>query len=206
MQMFVANTTQQFHEFVYRVPEGKKVIIQTIRPGGQIRVAANRGDLSQQDIDSIFDQHRKYGLIWEREVGARSAAGSLCPLIAALDKPVNMEKAIAQYRFNMAALSQQGQASRESAAVALNEQIETNISMSGRPDVLNELTFEVEEVKGSQVINRAGRAEDEAVSRMISETAPIGSGIHVDKHATGGASGRRRDAPLPPRRRQRKAV
>ena len=183
MQLYIANPTQQYHEFTYRVPESTKLIVQRINPGGQIRISANRGNLSTVDIDSIFEQHGKYGLIRESEVGKALNRGQLCPLVASVDKPVNLDRVIAQIRFNREVLVERGKASREAAAVALNEQIEQNIAMSGAPDVLREVEFSVEETKRAQTLDRSGRADEEGMARELADTAPIGEGIKVSRDA-----------------------
>ncbi len=180
MQMYVANTTQQFHEFMYRVPEGPKTIIQRIPPGGQIRISAKRGDLNRLDIDDILDQHRKYGMVREEEVGK---AVGLCGLVCAVDHPVNIDRVIAQIRRNREVLIDQGKRAREAAAVSINHQIEANIAAMGSPDVLRNLEYSVEEVKSSQVRDRASRADDEGMSRELADMPLIGEGVRVSNEA-----------------------
>lgn len=178
--MFVANTTQQFHEFVYRVPEGQKTIIQRIPPGGQIRISAKRGDLNRIDVDDILDQHRKYGMVREDEIGK---VEGLCGLVCAIDRPVNLDKVIAQIRRNRSVLVEQGRQAREAAAVSINHQIEANIAAMGSPDVLRNLEYSVEEVKSATVRDRVSRADNDGMTQALVDTPAIGEGVRVSNDA-----------------------
>lgn len=179
MQLFIANTTHQYVDFIYRIPEGPKLIIQRIAPGNQVRISARRGDLNQNDIDAIFDQHRKYGLIRSDEV--RRGDHYLHPLVAGVDKPVPVARIIEQLRLNREVLIEQGKQTRQAAAVALNDQIENNIAMNGGPDVLRQVEISVEEMSPTRVFDRNGREGDNGIARELDAVPPIGEGVRVTR-------------------------
>lgn len=175
--MYVANPTQQFVDFIYRLPEAKNVIIQRISPGGQIRVSGRHGDLSKADVDAIFDQHTKYGMIRASDVTKRKG---YCGLVVELDKPVNINRLIDQVKGNRDILIERGKEIRTASAVSLNEQIQANIQDRGMNEVLRGLEFSVEEVKSAQARD-TGRGEDTDMARELASTAAIGEGVRVSR-------------------------
>ena len=193
MQLFIGNTTQQVQEIWYRLPENKKALMQRITPGGQIRISGNRGNLSQHDVDAIFDQQRKYGLIRVEEVGK---VRGHCGLVASIDKPVNFDRLIAQVRRNREVLVERGKEIRTAAAVALNEAIETNLSELGGTDVLREVEFSVEEQK--RTLPRINSRADEELARELSDAPRVAEGVRVTREVQPGQ-------PRTPLRRRRGA-
>jgi|GEM_PF-5600321 len=176
--MWVANTTAQYHNFMYRVAEQPKLIQQEIPPGGQIRIAANGGNLSPADIAAITEHHEQYGMVAAQDVGKhRGYLG----LVYSLDRPVNLAKIQEQVYSNRDILTERGKANRQAAAVATSQQVEAHISQAGLPDVLKHIEISVEEIKGPKVQTRSVR--DEALQRDLEESKPIAEGIRVTRDA-----------------------
>lgn len=178
MQLFIANTTQQFNDFIYTIPERNGNVTQRIAPGGQIRIVVKNGDLNQHDIDAILNQHRPFGLIEVSEVGK---ARGHHPLVASVDKPVHITKVQDQFRRNRSVLVDRGKEMRTAAAVALDAHIEEAMTMNGSGEVLRELRFDVEEIKGAQVLDSASRRDGSGMEQALAETPPIGEGVVVTK-------------------------
>jgi|SRR6185312_6666149 len=189
--LHIANATQQFHEFAFRLGgTGGAPIIQTIPPGGQIRVAARGGNLSTEDVDAIVKQHEPYGLIPVSEVGKRDG---FCGLCYSVDRPVSFSRLAEQIGHNRMALISRGKENRKAAAVAINETLEANIRESGRTDVLRTLQIEVEQLNDPQVL-RVDKTT-EGLAREMADTPRFGEGVRVDRNAPPPAAAKRARAP-----------
>jgi hypothetical protein len=127
MRLYIANCTQQIQQFHYRVPETGGAMaggarIQLIDIGSQVLLT---GDLNQFQIDSVVAQHRKYGLVKVDEIDRTKGFSGMC---YSIDKPVPVSKIIYVMEQNKSVLDQRGRRTRLEAAVAVNQQIETNMS------------------------------------------------------------------------------
>lgn len=71
MDLFIANTTKQHHDFFCRIPEHSQLYRDTIKAGGQIKISK----LDQQQIDAIIDQHARYGMQDARKVDRKTFVG-----------------------------------------------------------------------------------------------------------------------------------
>ena len=178
-QMYIANPSQQYVDFIYRLPESTNNITQKIPPGGQIRIAARRGNLTPPDIDAILEQHAKYGLIRASDISKRRG---YVGLIAEIDKPVNMKQIVDGIKGNREILIERGKEIRKNSAVALNEQIQATIDNQSMPEALRGLEFSVEELKSASVRD-TGRGEDSEISRELASTGMIGEGVKVSRDA-----------------------
>jgi hypothetical protein len=69
--LFIANCSKQEHNFTYALPENMRPFYQSIRAGGQIKIEG-----SLQDVNSIIDQHKVYGLQNAKEIGRNF--GGIC--------------------------------------------------------------------------------------------------------------------------------
>jgi hypothetical protein len=141
MRLYIANCTQQVQTFMYRTPEESGAMsggvrVQPIEIGNQIIIP---GDLNQIQIDSIVSQHRKYGLIAVDEVDRNKAFAGLC---YSIDKPVSISKLLYVIQNNKKLMDERGRKTRLEAAIAVNQQVETNMS-----DQLKKLEIEVKEEK-----------------------------------------------------------
>jgi hypothetical protein len=141
MRLYIANCTQQIQQFHYRVPEtggamAGGVRVQPIDIGSQVVLT---GDLNQLQVDSIVAQHRKYGLVKIDEVDRTKGFSGMC---YSIDRPVPVHKIIYVMEQNKSVLDMRGRQTRKEAAVAVNQQIETNMG-----DQLKKLEFELKEEK-----------------------------------------------------------
>ena len=118
--LYVANTTRQFHDFVYRIPgAGARVRVQKIPPGEQVRI--HEKDAPPQEIDSIVEQHSRYGLLPVAEIDRRRPYVGLC---YSIDKPINVEKLIVGIGTNDDAAVARAKQARKEAAVAASVAIQ----------------------------------------------------------------------------------
>ena len=123
--MFVANCTQQIQHFAYRLPEGKRAYTQEIAIGGQIRVAGRgNGELTPIDIESIIQQHAKYGFTSVDEIDRTRPFVGMC---FSLDKPVRVNKIEHAIEHNQSVLIKRGEEIRENAAVGVHNKIAQDI-------------------------------------------------------------------------------
>jgi hypothetical protein len=189
--MYIANATAQQNLFCYQVPENPKVIQQEIPAGGQIRIAANNGNLGPHDVEAILKLHRVYGLISVDEVGSRGER-SFCGLVYSLDRPVSFAKIEAAIMRNREVLVTRGTETRKMAAVAVNKGLQDSINQSGRGDVLRELVLEVEERSHTRVAGDQRNASLDALDRDLADSVPFvddrghaqnGQGIRVTADA-----------------------
>jgi hypothetical protein len=150
MRMYVANCTQQRQIFMYRVPEeGSGMMggmrVQDIEIGQQVPLS---GDLNKFQVDSIVQQHARYGMVAVEEIDrTRGAFTGLC---YSVDKPVPVSKLLYVINANKSVLDLRGQEIRKEAAVAVNQQVETQMegNVSGaKPPQLEKLEIEVQEEK-----------------------------------------------------------
>jgi hypothetical protein len=136
-KMYVLNCTRQNQEFWYRLPESTKLLHQMIPIGGQIQVA---GDLTTFDIDSIVEQHSRYGMVSYSEIDRAKPFVGYC---YQLDKRFNNVADALQRGLdhNDRVLDALGKQMREEAAIAVNQSIEGQRA----PARLTELELTVEE-------------------------------------------------------------
>lgn len=167
-KLFILNCTRQVQEFWYRLPENSKLLHQMIPIGGQIQIA---GDLSTTDIDSIIEQHAKYGMVAYSEIDRTRPFIGYCYQI---DKKFNNISDALQRGFghNDQVLEERGRVLREEAAVAINQSIEDQRAAAR----LTELEVTIED-------------EDDD------------SSFHKGVRVTRGAEGEQRPRNRPPRRR-----
>lgn len=118
MRMYVANTTNKVHDFIYRLPETPTPRMQRIEMGSQIAISS---DLSTKEIDSIIEQHRPYGMVCVDEVDRTKPFIGLC---YSLGKPVSLDKVRRALEHNQKVLTERGAEIRKESAVAVNNAIE----------------------------------------------------------------------------------
>lgn len=108
-QLYVANTTVQFRDFVAILPESGNMLRQKIRPGHQAMVY----DGPDYVIDNIIKQNEVYGLKREEEVKrSRQFVG----MVYQLDRPIKKETLGVADNSNHAALIEFGSEVRENVA------------------------------------------------------------------------------------------
>lgn len=117
--LYIANTTKQHHDFLYRVAEENgRTRIQKIMSGEQIRVHKEE---TKDVLMNIVDQHVTYGLVEAAKIDQTKPFIGLC---YAFDKPIAVEKFMYADEHNMSVLEEQGREIRRTQAAALHGQIE----------------------------------------------------------------------------------
>ena len=119
--LYVANTTQQFHEFTYRVPgeSSQKMMNQRIPPGTQQRIF---GDAPLPVIKGIIDQHRNYGLISAAEAVKKSK--NFIGLCYSIDSPVSFDELNAAVEHNKKVKQAEDEQRKLETAIAFNSTME----------------------------------------------------------------------------------
>jgi len=122
-KLYVCNTSQQKHEFIYRMPERLQTSAPiTIQPGSQAMII----DAPSEVLDAIVEQHRIYGMKHQNEVDTRSFNG----LIYSVDKPVELETIFLAEEANTEVLQAQGSEIRQNQAAAFSEKLDSELDSS----------------------------------------------------------------------------
>lgn len=125
--LYIANTSKQHHQFMYRLPEQQIPRSDIIRIGAQMRI----GDLSREQIDHIIKQHQRYGL---KSVDELQRNRDYIGLLYSIDKPVplNNERVLGDtFAHNDEVLNDKAKDRREEAAVAVAENIQNTMQHHG---------------------------------------------------------------------------
>lgn len=136
LKMYIANCSQQNHDFIYRMKNVPAPRMQPIPVGRQILIS---GDLEAPDIEFILKQHAKYGLVHVSEIDRTRPFAGLCWS----EKSITVDKVKRLFLHNQGVLSERGKSQRQAAAVATMEQIQ---SEQGNQSNLRSLEMSVEEV------------------------------------------------------------
>ena len=121
MKLYIANCTQQDHNFVYRMLGQNGVRQQMIGVGRQVKLS---GDLTTEEIEYVVNQHRRYGMIANSELSGKRRGFNA--LVYSIDKPVQVDDMALIVEFNREALDEQGRQMRKEAAIAVSNAIEQN--------------------------------------------------------------------------------
>lgn len=130
MRLYVANSTQQVVNFVYRIPEFSGFRAQNIAIGSQIKLPE---DLTAEAVDAIVSHHARYGMIRADEINQAREFKGLC---YSVDKPVPEVKINSLMEHNTGELVKLGKQIRAEAALTSNVGLETDLAESGRPESL----------------------------------------------------------------------
>lgn len=158
MKVYVANTTRQVQDFVWRSIEGRVPHRMAIDVGQQVVLP---GDWKTEDIKYLEEQHRRYGLVAVDEIDRTRDFIGLC---FSVDKPIAVEKIRRALTTNQAVLEERGRELRKQAAVAVANQVQSAYPESG----LTALEMVVQEERkdgGAPAVNEgirvptAGQAE-----------------------------------------------
>jgi hypothetical protein len=136
MDLYIANGTRQIQQFMYRLPEVTQVRVQTIRIGGQIKISAGSLGLTKPEVDSIIEQHRKYGMIPVAEIDSGRNAAPLCYQV---DKTISTDKIYKLMKRNQQAQIEAGKQNRKDAAIVMASTLGTNLREEGIQGDLEEL-------------------------------------------------------------------
>ena len=131
-KLYIGNATRQFFDSHYRLPESKSTRVQKIRPGGQILIS---GDLNQSGIDSVIDQHLKYGLVRVSEIDRAKDFAAICYDV---DRPIQVDKLRRAMDRRIDVLTAKGQEIRKNAAIASSNGLTASLEESGRPEGLRQ--------------------------------------------------------------------
>lgn len=122
MNLYIANCSMQNISFVYRIPGNPSPRTQIIPIGQQVKIS---GELTSDEIDSIIDQHRVYGLVDVKEIErVRGKFGGMCYSIGS---PVSSDKLGYARQIKIESLVEQGKKIRQEAAISVSNQIEENL-------------------------------------------------------------------------------
>lgn len=140
MHMYVANGTQQAHNFMYRLPERPGEFQLLIPPGGQVRLPH---DMSTPEIDSVVAQHQRYGMV--QATPNFKFDRRLAPLCYSLGSPVKLDQIHALIVANREVLTERGKRQREEAGVAIHQQMEDMMQRNQMPDRLVQVEASAQE-------------------------------------------------------------
>lgn len=140
-KLYVANATQQVVQFNYWLPETPRHITQEVPIGGQIQVAGR--DLPREVVDSIIDQHRRYGICTPAEA---QRDPRFAGVVYSLDRPVSYSLLLDLISRRNLVLVNEGRRMREEAAIATDQAIVDTMTQHQMPGRLQELDLSVEEV------------------------------------------------------------
>lgn len=140
MKLFVGNVTAQNHEFMYRLIAGaQKIHRQMIMAGRQIQVA---GDLQPEEVNSIVDQHAKYGMLQASEIPRAKRFHGLC---YSIDKPISSELLNYLRDHNHGEKDEEGRELRKLAAITSNDILETTLRENDRPEQVRQFEVTIQE-------------------------------------------------------------
>jgi len=140
MKMYVGNATKQHFDFAYRMPgETKRIRQQRIEIGQQTQLS---GELTQEEIDYIIQQHNPYGFAAASEIDHITEPMSLCYSVGKPISVVQLQKLMFQNENHLITL---GRKLRLDAAVAGNEQLQQVVNESGRNETLRAMEASIME-------------------------------------------------------------
>ena len=113
MDLYVANCTQQNNTFMYKLPEVAQVRQQSIVIGGQIKI----GNLNQDQLDAVIEQHGKYGMRRVSELDR--VKNTFVPLICS-DKPIPAQTIQRMVLHNSGVISFNGAETRKKLALGVD--------------------------------------------------------------------------------------
>lgn len=164
MKVYLANTTRQVQDFVWRSIGGKTPHRMQIDVGQQVQLP---GDWNTQDIEYLEEQHRKYGLVKVDEIDRTRDFIGVC---FSVDRPIPVEKIRRALQGNEAVLEARGRELRKQAAVAVTEQVRAAHPEAG----LNAMEITIQEQRddgADPAVNEGIRVANEPPG-----STPAGSG------------------------------
>lgn len=135
--LFIANTSNKHHEFLFRLPGNDQLRRIIINAGTQQQVLKNA---NREDIDEVISQHLPYGLVEASQV---SKIDKFSGSLYSIDKPVTVNAMQVAIDKNNDILLEEGHELRKVAAVATNASIEDALSNSR---AFRSIEMEVEEI------------------------------------------------------------
>jgi hypothetical protein len=127
VKLYIANGTKQVQSFWYRLPGSWAKPIELVIPQGmQVKVP---DDLLPEEVESILDQHSKYGLIKADEVDRSKPFTGLC---YSIDKPVAPPKIEKLFNHNQKVLEQRTEENLMTTALATDKTLVDTIEETSR--------------------------------------------------------------------------
>lgn len=163
--LYIANTSKQHFDFIYLMPESTQIRRQHIPAGGQVLI--HKAGLNLDEVNSIVDQHVRYGLTRVSEIDTRRAFIGLC---FDIDRPVAVEKIMYADDQNQDILEKASVEARTLSAGALHTALSR--AAAGGPTTVQEVEIEVVE-QNSAV--EAGLNEITTVTRDPGAPVPLRS-------------------------------
>lgn len=117
--LYVANTSKQHHQFVFRMPEVNGVSKADIPIGAQVIVGER--NMSLEQINAIVDQHKPYGLTHVSELPRRKKFIGLC---YSIDKPVTFDSIAETIERNDGALNERAEERREETVASIAQELQ----------------------------------------------------------------------------------
>lgn len=151
--LYVANTTKQHHEFLYRIPGEVSVRKQKIVSGGQERIY---NDVGIDILMAIVAQHVPYGM--KDELDAKNTR-DIAPLVFSIGKPVNLDRLLQAFDQNDTVMDEVAGDRREEVAAAIASDLEAQIGVE-----MTNVTVEIKE------------------DTKPGETARVNSGVEVTRN------------------------
>lgn len=141
--LWVANTTNQNHDFAYRFPGDPTCRQESIRPGSQIAVG---GKLPLEVIASIVKDKERYGM---QDANTMSTLHGFVGIAFRIDRPVPLETLLEVLEKNPEETDRHAASRREDQAAAMAANLQSRVAETGA----NLTHLEVE-------VNQAGSGED----------------------------------------------
>lgn len=120
MKVYVANTTRQVQDFVWRSIGNRSPHRMKIDVGQQVQLP---GEWNTEDVTYLEDQHRRYGLVPVGEIDRTKDFIGVC---FSVDKPISVEKIRRALTTNQQVLEERGRTLRQHAAVAVAAQVQAD--------------------------------------------------------------------------------
>ena len=137
--LYVANTSKQYHQFLYRRPESLSTVPPLDIPPGQQRALP---DLAQAEVDYIIAHHARYGMVPAKEAAKVKRFVGLC---YSIDKPVSEDSLEVAYHHNDAVLKAVADVNRQKTAVAIADTLEKSLNDIHSPVAVGRVEVEVAE-------------------------------------------------------------
>ena len=130
MKLFIANCSQQTHDFTYRLPESTRgPIRQVINIGQQIQIT---GELSVEEVDAVTKHHAIYGMVCITEL---DRVGNMKVPLVWSDRPIPASVIERMVFHNNNVLTIQGQKTRQELAIGVDALFKRNEQEQGAPPI-----------------------------------------------------------------------
>ena len=148
MKVFLANTTRQVQDFVWRSIGGQQLHRMQIDVGQQVQMP---NDWQTEDIAYLEAQHRRYGLVRVDEIDRTKDFIGIC---FSIDKPIPVARIRYALTANEQVLQERGRLLRQQAAVAVAQQVQEAHPGSGLTNL--EMTIQEERDDGGTPLVNEG--------------------------------------------------